>query len=327
MRRLTLIVIVLAGIYSAYWFIGASATERAVAAQRDELGAAGWNVDYSDVSTAGYPSRFDTSVTDIRVQSPDRRTAWNAPFLQALSMSYKPNEVILAFPDQQTLSRDGFTLTIKSNGLLASLAVAPTPTLPLATLTAQTGPVTISGPQSALFSMTKGLAALRLSGTEPNQYDAYLDLDDFTLPDDLHHVLDPTGNFPDSFSQITIDGTVDLDQPLNRNVLTIQPRPTQITLNGMTITWGALQLRGKGEVSVDRSGVPTGRITLSAQNWRDMIGLAVNAGLLDQGLANTVQNMGALLAGGSAELSVPITFKNGLMSLGPLPLGPAPRLF
>jgi hypothetical protein len=58
-----------------------------------------------------------------------------------------------------------------------------------------------------------------------------------------------------------------------------------------------------------------------------MIGMAVSAGLLDQEIANTVQNMGSLLAGGSAELSVPITFQNGLMSLGPIPLGPAPRLF
>ena len=327
MRRLTLIVIILAGIYSAYWFIGASATERAASAQLGELNTAGWNVEYSDLSTIGFPSRFDTSLTDFHLESPDRRTVWDVPFVQALSLSYKPNEVILALPDQQTLTRDGMPLGITSSGLLASLALAPTPALGLVNLTAETGPLTMRGSKSIVFSVTKGIAALRLAGPAENQYDAYLDLDGFTLPDNLRNILDPNGKLPASFAQITMDSSMIFDNPIDRSAFTSQPRPTQITLNGMIVTWGALQLRGKGDVTVDILGIPTGRITISAQNWHDMIGMAASAGLLDQEIANTVQNMGSLLAGGSAELSVPITFQNGLMSLGPIPLGPTPRLF
>ncbi|MFT4743645.1 MAG: hypothetical protein ACI91Z_001621 [Yoonia sp.] len=327
MRRLTLIVIALAGIYSGYWFIGASATERAANAQMSELNTAGWTVEFTDLSTAGFPSRFDTSLTDLHLESPDRRTVWDAPFVQALSLSYKPNEVILALPEQQTLIHGGVALDIASSGLLASLTFAPTPALGLVNLTAETGPLTMSGPNSVVFSATKGIAALRLAGPTENQYDAYLDLDGFTLPSDLRRILDPAGKLPASFAQITLDSSIVFDHPIDRFSPVFPPRPTQITLNGMTVTWGDLQLRGKGEVTVDISGIPTGRITISAQNWRELIGLAVNTGLLDQGVANTAQNMGAVLAGGSAVLSVPITFQNGLMSLGPIPLGPAPRLF
>lgn len=327
MRRLTLIVIILTGIYSAYWVIGSTATERAATAQLTELDAAGWTVEFTDLSTAGFPSRFDTSLTDLHLESPDRTMVWDAPFVQALSLSYKPNEVILALPDQQTLTRDGVPFDITSTGLLASLALAPTPALGLVNLTAETGPLTMTGPDSVFFSVTKGLAALRLANPAPNQYDAYLDLDGFTLPDNLRRILDPARKLPADFAQITVDSSVIFDNPLDRFAPKSHPRPTQITLNGMTATWGALQLRGKGKIMVDGSGVPTGRITISAQNWRGMISLAVNAGLLDQGVANTAQNMGTLLSGGSAELSVPITFQNGLMSLGPLPIGPAPRLF
>ena len=327
MRRLTLIVIILAGIYSAYWVIGASATERAASAQLGKLNTAGWNVEYSNLSTVGFPSRFDTSLTDLHLESPDRRTVWDVPFVQALSLSYKPNEVILALPDQQTLTRDGIPLDITSSELLASLTLAPTSALGLVNLTAETGPLTMRGSKSVVFSATKGIAALRLAGAAENQYDVYLDLDGFTLPDDFLNILDPNGKLPTSFAQITLDSSMTFDNPIDRSALTSQPRPTQIILNGMIVTWGALQLRGKGDVTVDILGIPTGRITISAQNWRDMIGMAVSAGLLDQEIANTVQNMGSLLAGGSAELPVPITFQNGLMSLGPIPLGPAPRLF
>jgi hypothetical protein len=36
--------------------------------------------------------------------------------------------------------------------------------------------------------------------------------------------------------------------------------------------------------------------------------------------------MGAALSGGGDTLDLPVTFADGNMSLGPLPLGPAPRL-
>lgn len=327
MRKLTLIVIILAGIYSGYWIIGASATERAAAVQLDDMTTSGWDIAYSELSTTGYPSRFDTSVADLDVKTPDGRITWAAPFLQALSLSYKPNEVILAFPNQQVITQDGVPFTINSTGLRASANVAATPALPLQTITAETGPLLIDGPNSGVISMTKGIAALRLSGTAPNQYDAFLDLDGLTLPDDLRSILDQAAAFPASFDQFTIDGTITMGVPLDRHALTDYPRPTQMTLNGMTVTWGGLQLRGKGEIDIDNAGIPTGRITMSAQNWRDLIAMAVNVGILDQGIANTAQNMGALLSGGTNELSVPVTFANGLMSLGPLPIGPAPRFF
>lgn len=327
MRKLTLIVFILAGIYSGYWFIGASATERTAAGQITQMNASGWNIAYDDLSTAGYPSRFDTTIADLDVTTPDGRTIWTAPFLQALALSYKPNAVILAFPNQQTITQNGVPFTVNSTGLLASANVAPSPALPLQAFTAETGPMSIDGPNSAVISVTKGIAAVRLSGPIPNQYDTFIDLEGLTLPDDIRRILDPSAAFPATFSQFTIDGTVGLDAPLDRHVLTDRPRPTQMTLTGMTLTWGALQLRGKGEIAIDSAGIPTGRITISAQNWRDLVGMAVNAGILDQSIASTAQNMGALLSGGSSELSVPVTFANGLMSLGPLPIGPAPRFF
>lgn len=327
MRRLTMIVIGLAVIYSTYWFIGATQTERAMTTQLDDLATAGWKVDFTKLSTTGFPSRFDTSLTKIHLESPDRKTVWKAPFVQALSLSYKPNKIILALPDQQKLVHDGILFDIRSTGLLASLALAPTSAFELVTLTVETGPLTVSSLDNFVFFISKGIAALRLANPDQNQYDTYLDIEGFTLPDGVRDILDPAGTLPKDFAQMTIDGTVVFDNPLDTSAPTTQPRPTQISLKGMTITWGTLQLSGQGQVKVDSLGIPTGSITISAQNWRIMIEMAVEAGLLDQGIAKTAQNMAALLAGDNDELSVPIIFANGFMSLGPLPLGPAPQVF
>jgi len=325
MRILTFIVLALAAVYSGYWYFGASATERAATQQFVDLETAGWDVTYTDLSTAGFPSRFDTTIKDLTLVSKDGRQTWSLPFAQALSLAYKPNEIIFAFPPSQTLLIDGVPITLASDSLLASIAVSPTPSLALATVTAEVGAFSATADNQRLFGLTSGLAALRANAQAPHGYDAYLDLDGFALPDQLRIVLDPNGRLPATFGQVTVDSNLTFDADIDRHAAKTQPKLTGLDLKGMTIAWGPLQLRGSGSLQIDSAGVPTGKITLTAENWRQMIPLAVNAGILDAGVARTFENMAGLLSGGGTQLSTPISFSNGNMSLGPIPLGPAPR--
>lgn len=67
---------------------------------------------------------------------------------------------------------------------------------------------------------------------------------------------------------------------------------------------------------------------MKATNWREMLELAVGAGLIPEGLAPTVERGLEVLAGmsGSPEtLDAPLSFRNGYVAFGPIPLGPAPR--
>ncbi|MFN4131268.1 MAG: DUF2125 domain-containing protein, partial [Paracoccaceae bacterium] len=57
--------------------------------------------------------------------------------------------------------------------------------------------------------------------------------------------------------------------------------------------------------------------------------LATTMGLIKPEIAPTVQNMMQAVAGSSGDpevLEMPLIFRDGQMLLGPLPLGPAPRL-
>lgn len=322
MRRLTFIVIALAVLYSGYWFVGATATEKAATTRLADLNAAGWNISYDDLSTAGYPSRFDTTLTNLQATSGDGRVAWAIPMIQALSLSYQPNQVILVLADSQQITLNGTLMDVASDGLRASVTVAPSTNLNPTDVTFETGPLDVTVAGDPLLTMTKGIAAMRLAGPAPHHYDTYLDLDGLALPPALRRLIDPNGTLPATFDQVTIDGAVTLDGDLSAS-----PRPTALSLNGMTITLGVLQLRGKGALTVDSSGIPSGKIDLTAQNWRQMLDLAAGAGLVDLGIANTIKNMGGLLGGGGTDISIPLTFQNGMMSAGPLPLGQAPRLF
>lgn len=327
MRRLTILVLALAAIYSGYWFIGAAAVERTATAQIAQMRLDGWTLDYESLNTRGYPSRFDTTVSTFNVIPPSGDLAWQAPFVQVLSLSYKPNEVILALADRQDLTLGGVPMTLTSDGLRASALVAANTDLDLTRFTVEVGQMRADSSAGTMFSLSNALVALRAAKDAPLLYAAFADINDLALPVSLRQILDPAGNFPAILSQMTIDASITTDRKLDRNVITDLRRPQidAFKLNGMTLAWGPLSLRGKGEVTIDRSGIPTGQFTLEAQNWREMVQMAVNAGLIEQGVSETLENMGTILAGGSNSLSLPVSFQNGLMLVGPVPVGPAPR--
>lgn len=327
MRRLTYLVLALAAIYSAYWFIGSHAVASGIEAQIAKMQDDGWKIETSDLSTTGYPSRFDTTATDLALTNPDGSIVWMTPFVQALSLSYKPNAVILALPEHQEITLDGQPFQIASDRLRASASVAANPSLDLAQFTAEVGQMSVDADAGTLFSISNGVMALRPSGPAPDTYDVYVDLDDLTLPVNLRKLLDPNGALPASLTQVTFDGNVTLDRPLDRHALDANGLPLVdgFKLNGMTLTWGTVELRSDGELTIDSAGTPTGQITLNAHNWQQMLVMAVKVGAIDAGLVDTIQNVANLMAGGSNDLSLPISFQNGMMSAGPLPLGPAPR--
>jgi hypothetical protein len=67
-------------------------------------------------------------------------------------------------------------------------------------------------------------------------------------------------------------------------------------------------------------------LDIRADDWRGLIALAVNAGLIDPGVAPTWENFGVMITGGADMLDLPLTFSDGRMALGLLPLGAAPML-
>jgi hypothetical protein len=80
---------------------------------------------------------------------------------------------------------------------------------------------------------------------------------------------------------------------------------------------------------VDDQGSPEGALQLTVTNWRGMLDVAQGSGVLDAGLrpqAETILGMLSNLGGDPDTLNMTLTFMDGTMALGPIHLGPAPRL-
>ncbi len=95
------------------------------------------------------------------------------------------------------------------------------------------------------------------------------------------------------------------------------------------LEWGALRLFATGTLTVDETGTPEGEIALKAENWRDMLAMAEAAGAVPPGAVEPISRVLGLLAGiggNETALDATLTFEGGMTRLGPLPVGPAPRI-
>jgi hypothetical protein len=88
--------VVAATAWGAYWFVGARALDRRVAAVLAEHPAA----EAESYQIRGFPNRFDLTVNAPRIQA--GALQWQAPFLQVMALSYRPHHVIVVLPHDQT---------------------------------------------------------------------------------------------------------------------------------------------------------------------------------------------------------------------------------
>jgi hypothetical protein len=107
------------------------------------------------------------------------------------------------------------------------------------------------------------------------------------------------------------------------------PLVSGIDLKEALVTWGDVGLFGKGRIAANSDGLAEGRIDFRLTNWRKLLPLLVTTGAVSAEALPTWENALAMLAGQSGDptvLELPLTMRAGRMSLGPLPLGPAPAL-
>jgi hypothetical protein len=327
MRFLLILTSAFAVLYGGYWFVGSTAATRALTEALSRAEAGGLDVAYEDIRTRGFPSRFDTTLTGISLADPGRGLGWQAPFVQLFALSYSPTHVIIVWPESQTFDLPRDRVTVQSDRLRASLRTRPVPTLPLREATVEGADLAILSAEGWEVDVAAVLAALRVVPGSPLAYEAFAEATGISLPTALLQALGGADVAPAVIERIRLDGRLTLDAPLDRMVRPeAVPRLTALDLRDATLRWGDMSLTGVGALSIDAQGVPEGLITLTVTNWRKVIAVAISAGILDPAMEPIVTRAANALAQGSERLEAPVRFQNGFMSLGPLPLGPAPRL-
>ena len=331
MRTLLAIVILAALGWSGWWFVQSTARDRAMTGWLEERRAAGWVAEAAEVRVGGFPSRVDTVVSGLNLSDPEAGWSWHADGLQVLSLSYKPNHVIAVLTGEQVVSTPYETLRANSDRLRGSVIFRPTTRLELDHSTFEIENMRISGDAGWTATIGKAILATRqaAAGT-PFAHDVAFNAESLALPAEVIDGLGADGILPADVGPIAIDATLVFDRPWDRHTVeSDNPVLEEVEIRDLALTWGKVDLRGQGTLAVDAQGFAEGRLDLRARNWERMLDVAEASGALDPTLAGAVRaglGLIARLSGDRNALDVPLDFRDGTARLGPIPLGPAPRL-
>lgn len=116
-----LLLIAVAG-WTAFWFAGRAQLERRMDAAVADLGRAGCQVGWSRRQIGGYPFRIDLTLTDARLREP---SGWGlqVPLLEAEAYAYAPGHWMFAAPQGLTFVRpDAGPVRVTGKVLRASLS-------------------------------------------------------------------------------------------------------------------------------------------------------------------------------------------------------------
>ncbi|MGG7566305.1 DUF2125 domain-containing protein [Rhodovulum sp. DZ06] len=337
---LTGLLVLAAALWGGWWWIAATAQKEGVLGWLESRRAAGWAAEVQDAAVSGFPNRVDLSLEELILSDPDAGWAWQAPLVQVLQLSYRPDRAIVAFPERQSFAAPGGRAELRSERLRASVAVAPETALRLRRAVLEGDGLSVEGVAAGgAAAWTVGaeriLAALREAETPmpsdgPNAYDLSVTASQVRPPEALTGLMNLGEALPDVAAELLVDATLGFAQPLGlRAAEAGGARLTSVRVRPSKLAWGPLSLRVAGAVAVDAAGYPEGEMTVRAENWRAALKAAQASGALDANTAEAVR--GALevlsfLSGKGNGIEAPLRFAGGRVFIGPAPIGQAPRL-
>jgi hypothetical protein len=330
MKRLLILIVVVAALGGIAWAVAAMTMQTAATRWLDDRQVEGWVVNVADVSVEGFPLDFETEFTDLTLADPETGVAWSTPRFRLHQEVYRLDRIAAFFPEAQTLASPEERLTLTSSAMSANLDVQPTANFALDGARGVLSELEIIS--SAGWTTTLEEADLtieRIDGEEA-RYAINVTAFEMVPPAAIRNHLDPAGVLPERIAQLVVDGRARFDAPWDMSAIEVaRPQPTELEIEQISANWGDMLFRATGTLEVTEGGVPEGSLTVRAENWRAMVDLAENAGLLPERIRPTAEAMLEVLAGinGSAEnIDATLNFANGRVFLGPLPIGPAPSL-
>lgn len=322
MKRLLFAILAAAAAWAGYWGYQWFASHRAIDAWFDARRADGWVAEYADYAIEGFPNRIDTTFENLTLADPEKGWAWEASKFAIARLSYNPDHLIFVWPDQQRISTPTDKYDLSSADMRASMVFRDGNILRSNLAAQQMRYVDQSG--DGLDFGTFQIAIIEeVSGT----YRVSLQTDRVT-PITQNNVL-TAGDLPTFFDTLGADLTIGFDRPWNTRALEqARPQPTALNIANAEAQWGKLRLRLAGKLTFDSDGQTSGKVTIKAENWREIIQIAKQSGQLNDAEAEIVTatvELFASLSGNSKTLDIPIEFSSGLAYIGLLPIGTAPH--
>lgn len=327
MRILTGLVIVLAGLWFAWWWIAATAAERGAEAVLQGLRAQGVQAEVAEISVAGFPNRVDLTLNGPRLAAADG-WGWEAEFVQLFALTYRPWHLIAAFAPVQRFATPLAPVTLGFDKGQASLVLVPGPDLAFDRFVLDLASPVLSVEGEGETRAARVLIAARRVEGDPARYELRADVAEPAADPRLVAALAGMGSFPHHLRTLRAEIALDLDAPADRHAAVRPPRPVALEVRMAELEWGDVSISATGALRAAPDGTLTGEIRLGVRNWRLALGVAQAAGWIGEAGARNTERVLRLFArpDDPESLDIPLVLGEGQMSLGAIRLGAAPKL-
>lgn len=321
------ILVVLLG-WTAWWWVLSTARDSALTSWLEDRRAAGWVAEASDVAVSGFPSRVNSRINNLSLADPRAGWSWQAGSLDILQLAYKPQHVIAVLGGEQVVATPYETVRATSKSLRGSILFRPNTRLELDHMTFEIADMAITGDAGWTAAIGKAVLATRQAADGTRYaHDLAFNAENLAIP---RLAAQAEGVLPAAIGKVSLNSTLRFDRAWDRAAVEAgNPALEGIDIRDLSISWGKLDLRGRGTLGIDAEGFAEGRLDLRARNWDEMLDVAERAGALNPTLAGALRSglgLIARLSGDRNALDAPLDFSGGLARLGPIPVGPAPRL-
>ena len=333
-RRLGLavlvLILILVGGYSGFWFIAAGRVESGLVDWAQLLREQNLDLSWSGVRVEGFPFAFHIRLVEARLRSAAGNPADLAiPELSATVRPWRLREWQLSAPKgfdgMAGPTTDPVVHLAAHSGTGAALVAGdggPQVWLILTDVDAEFGP-TVHAETAHLW--------LTLPPHPPQSHTEPA----FGLAADLHGVEVPSPPAPfknpvdDIAFGVTLMGAFSPDQPAAAAAAWRDAGGT-LELDHFDLHWSSLAVAGSGTLALGPDLQPIGGFSGSVSGYDEALGALVAAGQMRASDARLARVALAMLAktgpDGRPEIATSFTIQNGQMYLGPAKLGPAPRI-
>lgn len=277
----------------------------------------------------GAPYRIGLNAEGLTLHQPDGTLKLAGGRLRALL--WDPLDLMLAprLPlEFQTAT--GLDVKLTAYPVTTRLALSYAPDLPI-----RCAHLTLTNPQLAILTPTAPPETTQIFGadrvtadvrrTSHDIYQAQASASRITLPPGYAQTLAPGSDLSDRIEQASASARATFNVlPSLRGP---QPVLRSLEIGEMSVLWGGRDLDIKGTLTFDQNGLPSGTLRLSTHDWEGWFDVAKQAGWLGRG-EKLAHSLLQALANNAPDgvLTLPLGFRKGEMSLGPIPLGTAPWL-
>ncbi|MGC3938231.1 DUF2125 domain-containing protein [Roseobacter sp. EG26] len=330
MWRLIRFVLLAALAVSGWWAFATFGAVRGIDQWLAQRQVDGWQAETSAIGFQGFPSHVHLFLKKLTLADPSTGVALDASVLELRAPVWAPGDIRIVLPGDPILlaTPEGRARLLVQKGRV-DVSLKPKAAMALEKMKTSSDAWLLDSLAGDFLAGGKSQMVLHQDEEIPEKYTLDLRVDALRPGEIPRAALFIPQHWPVSFDSFNARLSVTFDRVWDISALEVsRPQPRQIIINQAEAVWGALQLRFAATLDIDPEGVATGTVKVQARNWRAMLALAENAGVLPRALRPQFeQALSALagLGGNSEALDLTLALNDGLISVGFLPLGPAPR--